>query len=188
MDFKIDGDTSIQKIRASYAAVFIHRLIAIGCVSCISAKLVLRFRAAFEFGVPRAAIVVCTVQHGLVPGRLPKTCERRTTRIRARAVDGIMTFKTWDTEFRNPDTVAYLQGLADEESVCKHIVGSRPTGGVPLVDRGRQGPARRQMLSRKHALAQLPRLEGLSRCSRLTKNMKRTLCYLLPESLKVIPF
>ena len=72
--------------------------------------------------------MVCTVQHGLVPGRLPKTCERRTTRIRARAVDGIMTFKTWDTEFRNPDTVAYLHGLADEESVCKHIVGSRPTG------------------------------------------------------------
>ena len=60
--------------------------------------------------------------------------------------------------------------------------------GVLLVDSGRQRPARRQMLPRKHALARLPRLEGLSRCSRLTKNMKRALCYLLPESLRAIPF
>lgn len=72
-----------------------------------------------------AAIVVCTVQHGLVPGRLPKTREWQATRIRARAFDGIMTVKTQDTEFRNPDTVAHLQGLAEEERACKHIVGIR---------------------------------------------------------------
>ena len=40
----------------------------------------------------------------------------------------------------------------------------RPANG------GRQHPARRGMLPRKHALARLPRTEGLSRRNRLTKN------------------
>ncbi len=44
------------------------------------------------------------------------------------------------------------------------------TGGVPLVESGRQRLARRRMLPRKHAAARLPILEGLLRRSRLTKN------------------
>ena len=40
-------------------------------------KSVLRFGAMSDFGVPRVAVVACTIQHGLVPGRLPKTRERR---------------------------------------------------------------------------------------------------------------
>ena len=41
-------------------------------------------------------------------------------------------------------------------------------GGVPLVEGGRQRPARRQMLHRQQPLGRLPRLEGLPRRSRLT--------------------
>ena len=47
-------------------------------------------------------------------------------------------------------------------------------GRVPLVESGRQCPARRQTQPRKHALVRHSRMKGFSRCSRLTKNMKRT--------------
>ena len=40
---------------------------------------------------------------------------------------------------------------------------------MPLVESGRQRPARRLMLHRKQSLGRLPRLEGLPRRSRLTK-------------------
>ena len=49
------------------------------------------------------------------------------------------------------------------ESACNCIVGNRLKGA------GNQRRARHQMLLRKHALARLPRLEGLPRRSRLTK-------------------
>ncbi len=49
------------------------------------------------------------------------------------------------------------------ESACNCIVGNRLKGA------GSQRRARHQMLLRKHALARLPRLEGLPRRSRLTK-------------------
>ena len=42
-------------------------------------------------------------------------------------------------------------------------------GGMPLVESRRQCPARHKMLPRKHALARLPRVESLSRRSRVTK-------------------
>ncbi len=41
-------------------------------------KSVLRFGAVSDFGVPRVAVAAYTVPHGLVPERLPKTCERRS--------------------------------------------------------------------------------------------------------------
>ena len=43
------------------------------------------------------------------------------------------------------------------------------TVGTPLVESGCQCRAHHQMLPRKQPLARLPRLEGLPRCSRLTK-------------------
>ena len=58
-------------------------------------------------------------------------------------------------------------GLA--ESVCKYIVGNRFKGAGHHWSSGRQRLARHQMLPRKQAPAQLPRTEGLSRHSRMTK-------------------
>ena len=56
------------------------------------------------------------------------------------------------------------------ESAYKHIVGNPfKQSGCHLVESGRQHRARHQMLLRKHALARLPRLEGLPRRSHLTK-------------------
>ena len=62
-------------------------------------------------------------------GRFPKTRERRSSRIRARAAEGIMADKAQDAEFRHPDAA--------------------------LVEGG-QRPARRQMLARKQELGRLP--------------------------------
>ena len=42
--------------------------------------------------------------------------------------------------------------------------------GLPLVESRRKRRARHQMLLRKHALARLPRMEGLPRRRRITKN------------------
>ena len=50
-------------------------------------------------------------QDGSIPARLPKTCERQAPRIRARAVEFIMTGNTKDPKLRHPDTAAYLQSL-----------------------------------------------------------------------------
>ena len=50
---------------------------------------------------------------------------------------------------------------------------------MPLVENECQRPARRRMLPRKHALAQLPLLESLSRRSRLTKKWNAPSCVLL---------
>ena len=44
---------------------------------------------------------------------------------------------------------------------------------VALQERRSRRPARRRMLSRKHAAGRFHRMEGLSRRSRMTKNMKR---------------
>ena len=40
----------------------------------------------------------------------------------------------------------------------------------PLIESGHHRPARRRMQPRKHALARLPRMKGLPRRSRMTKN------------------
>ena len=47
-----------------------------GCVSRFLVKSVFRFGAVSDFGIPTVATAACTVRHGLVPGRLPKTHER----------------------------------------------------------------------------------------------------------------
>ena len=55
----------------------------------------------------------------------------------------------------------------------KHLQAHRresvQTVGMPLAESARQRCARHRMLPRKHAVARLPRLEGLPRGSRLTK-------------------
>ena len=43
------------------------------------------------------------------------------------------------------------------------------TVGMPLQENGRKRSARRQSVHRKRSFGRLPRLEGLSRCGRLTK-------------------
>ena len=48
-----------------------------GCVSRFLVKSVLRFGAVSDFGVPRVVVAACAVQHGLVPGRLPRIREWR---------------------------------------------------------------------------------------------------------------
>ena len=72
-------------------------------------KSVLRFRAGSGFGVQRVAKAAFEVQHGSVPDRLPKTRARRAPRLRARAAEGNMAIDAQDTEFRHPDTAAYLR-------------------------------------------------------------------------------
>ena len=77
-------------------------------------------RAALsKLRVLEVAIGNAAIQHGAVPGRFSKIRERRTPRIRARAEEAGMTIKRRDPEFLHPDTVAYLQGLTDEEA-AKH--------------------------------------------------------------------
>ena len=50
-------------------------------------------------------------------------------------------------------------------------MGRSRTGFGRLANGGCQRPARNQMLPRKHAVARLPRVEGLSRRSRVTKEI-----------------
>ena len=66
---------------------------AMGAFRIFWVKLVPRFRVTPEFGVSADTIATTKVQHGAISMRLLKTRKRRASRVRARAVEGIMTRK-----------------------------------------------------------------------------------------------
>ena len=68
-----------------------------------------------------------------------------------------------------PSLWAWKNPLSSHK-VARHQ-GTIQKGGMPPVE-GRQLAARHKMLPRKHALVRLPRMEGLSRRNRITKEIE----------------
>ena len=100
-----------------------------GCISRFLVKSVFCICASSDFGVSES----CNRgrQSSAWSGSGPAVEDPRVagTAIQARADEGIMAAKRQDEEFCHPDTVAYLQGLTDEEA-AKHSPIVRERDGV----------------------------------------------------------
>ena len=133
----------------------------------------------------RVAIEIGAVQHRSIRERFRKTRERRAGRSCDRhsgaAPPPVRSCRGLHSHLRGqlgpnamrPLSEAWIAGWIQRRGKClqAHLRQPIQDGGMPLVESGRQRPARHKMLPRKHALARLPRVEGLSRRSRVTKEI-----------------
>ena len=123
------------------------------------------------------------VQHGSTRGRFRKTRERRAGRSSdghsgaapppVRSCRGLHSHLLGQRgpNASRPLSDAWIAGRTQRRGKClqAHLRQPIQNGGMPLVKSGRQRPARHKMLPRKHPLARLPRIKGLSHRSRITK-------------------
>ena len=131
----------------------------------------------------RAAIGIRVVQHGSIRGRFRKTRERRAGRSSdghsgaapppARSCRGLHSHLRGQ---RGPNAMrplpeAWIASWIQRRGkrLQAHLRQPIQNGGMPMVQSGRHRSARHKILPRKHPLARLPRMKGLSRRNRVTK-------------------
>ena len=152
------------------------------CSGCIPFSLV---GAGFAFS--RFAQVLCwrvaigtgAVQHGSIRGRFRKTANGRPPAQVMAILEPVRSCRGLHSHLRGqrgpnamrPLSEAWTAGWTQRRGKClqAHLRQPIQESEMPLVESGRQRPARHKTLSRKHPLARLPRMKGLPRRSRITK-------------------